>query len=218
MPRQFRKQMRGRKAWQANIMANMGRGRQMTPQEKIMAVSKKFGNDSIADQQGSTIIKYDTLPLDGRTEFRFFDGSAQRNFPLSNTESDGNKLGVGDTMVVARAYVSIVDIDAVTQQISGIAPLTLAADPALLGSQFNFEIANVIVIKNVPILSWTPEFNKDAENALSNSFEFDTQVVIEPLLQFVARVQSSDVTVQANRFLRLTLEGTGSIINPKQTV
>jgi len=216
MPRQFRQQMRGRKAWQANIMSTIAQGRPMTPQAKIIAISKKFGNDSIADQQGSTIIKYDTLPIDGRTEFRFFEGSAQRNFPLSNTESDGNKLGVGDSMVIARAYLSKVQV--VSNSLTSIVPLSLAGDPGLLSGQFNFEIANVVVIKNVPVLSWTPEFNKDAENALSNSFEFDTQVVLEPLLQFVARVQVADSTVQAGFFLRLTIEGTGSIINPKQTV
>jgi hypothetical protein len=66
----------------------------VTPQMKNIAVNSRFGNNSIARQQGSTVIKYDTLLLQG-TELRFFEESNQRNFPLSNTGADGNKLGVG---------------------------------------------------------------------------------------------------------------------------
>ena len=44
----------------------------ITPQMKNIAVNSKFGNTGIKAQQGSTVIKYDSLPFDGRTEFRFF--------------------------------------------------------------------------------------------------------------------------------------------------
>jgi len=130
------------------------------------------------------------LPLDGRNEFRFFEGSAQRNFPLSNTQSDGNKLGVGSTMVVERAYLSIVLFNPLARnpEISVLEPLSVANYAKLCDGEFSFEIANSQVIKSVPVMSWLPEFNKDAENALNTSFEFDTQVVIMPLLEFVAQI------------------------------
>jgi hypothetical protein len=196
-----------------------------TPQRKLIGINDKFGNKGIKQQQGSTIIKYDTLPCDGRNEFRFFEGSAQRNFPLSNTQSDGNKLGVGSTMVVERAYVSLILFNPLARNIefADVAPISIGAFPQICDAEFSFEIANSQVIKSVPIMSWLPEFNKDAENALNTSFEFDTQVVIMPLLEFVATLRTNSPAIlgpapgEDQYFLRLTIEGTGAIIAPRAT-
>ena len=43
-----------------------------TPQDKIVGINNRFGNTGIKNQQGSTVVLYDSLPLDGRNEFRFF--------------------------------------------------------------------------------------------------------------------------------------------------
>ena len=189
-----------------------------TPQRKAIGVNDKFGNRGIKNQQGTTRIIYDTLPCDGRTEFRFFEGSAQRNFPLSNTGSDGNKLGVGNTLVVERAYLSIITTDAETKEVTTVASLSLTTtDPAITLSEFGFMVANSEVIKTVPILSWFPEFNKVAENELNNNFEFDTQIVIPPLLEFVATLRLAQAFSKSNTLLRLTIEGTGAIIAPRTT-
>lgn len=187
-----------------------------TPQRKAIGVNDKFGNRGIKNQQGSTVIKYDTLPIDGRTEFRFFEGSAQRNFPYSNTGSDGNKLGVGNTLVVERAYLSLVTTDA-EGVITGVEALTLASDPAVVLAEFGMSVANSEVIKTVPVLSWFPQFNKVAENQLNNNFEFDTQVVLPPLLEYVATLRLAQAFTKANTYLRLTIEGTGAIIAPRTT-
>lgn len=189
-----------------------------TPQDKLIQVADKFGNTGIQKMQGSTVIKYDTLPLDGRNVYEFFQGSAQRNFPFSNTGSDGNRLGVGNSMIVQRAYLSIVKFDRVTGAITAVDPLTLAAYPALCTSEFGFEIANSLVIKNVPVLSWMPEFNKIAENALNTSFEFDTLISIQPLLEYVATIRQQGQAIVADTFLRLTIEGVGSIMAPRTTM
>lgn len=189
-----------------------------TPQDKIMQVSKKFGNSGLKNMQGSTVIKYDTLPLDGRTEYRFFENSTQRNFPFSNTGSDGNKLGVGNSMIIERAYLSLVTTDPVTGAFTAIAPLIIGTTNAnvLLG-EFSFSIANSEVIKNVPVLSWLPQFNKIAENQLNTNFEFDTQVNIQPLLEYVANLRLPVGVTDRGVYLRLTIEGTGAIIAPRTT-
>lgn len=188
-----------------------------TPQDKIMAVSKKFGNSGLKNMQGSTVIKYDTLPLDGRTEYRFFENSTQRNFPFSNTGSDGNKLGVGNSMIVERAYLSIVTTDE-SGAFTKIEPLVVGTTNAnILLSEFSFAIANSEVIKNVPVLSWLPQFNKVAENQLNTNFEFDTQVNIQPLLEYVANLRLPVGVTNLGVYLRLTIEGTGAIIAPRTT-
>ena len=50
-----------------------------TPQRKIIGVNNRYGNSAIKKQQGSTVIKYDTLPIDGSTTYRFFEGANNRD-------------------------------------------------------------------------------------------------------------------------------------------
>jgi hypothetical protein len=191
----------------------------VTPQMKNISVNDKFGNTGIKKQQGSTVIKYDTLPLDGSTQLRFFEQSSQRNFPLSNTGTDGNKLGVGSSMVVERIYLSLVQYDATGNDLTSIANCDLTTTRGILinNGEFGFEIANSLVIKNVPVLSFTPQFNKNAENQLNNSFDFDTQIIIPPLLEYVATLRLPNYTAFEGYYLRLTIEGSGAIIAPKTT-
>jgi hypothetical protein len=193
------------------IMSNI------TPQMKNIAVNDKFGNSGIKKQQGSTVIKYDTLPLDGRTEFRFFEESNQRNFPLSNTGADGNKLGVGNSMVVERAYLTVGTYSATTNRWLTLDQTDITTNVALLTSEFGFVIANSQVIKNIPVLSWIADFNKAAENNLNSNYEFDTQIIIPPLLEFVATLRTQGYTAVSETFVRLTIEGSGAIIAPKTT-
>jgi hypothetical protein len=193
------------------IMSNI------TPQMKNISVNDKFGNSGIKKQQGSTVIKYDTLPLDGRTEFRFFEESNQRNFPLSNTGADGNKLGVGNSMVVERTYLTVGTYNASTNRWLTLVQTDITTNVALLTAEFGFVIANSQVIKNIPVLSWIPDFNKSAENALNSNYEFDTQIIIPPLLEFVATLRTQGYAAVTDTFVRLTIEGSGAIIAPKTT-
>jgi len=203
-----------------------------TPQRKAIGVNDKFGNKGIKKQQGSTVIKYDTLEITGQREFRFFEGSASRVFPLTNCQTEGNKLGVGNTLVLERAYLTVVQ-ETTTEGVTttNIFPLGFGGDCGCgdtpdgqnqfaLG-EFGFEIANSQVVKNVPYLSWTPQFNKVAENSINYNFDFDTQIVIPPLLEFVATLRVPAYTwapaTGVKYFLRLTIEGTGAIIAPRTT-
>jgi len=189
----------------------------VTPQMKNISVNDRFGNSGIKKQQGSTVVKYDTLPLDGRTEFRFFEESNQRNFPLSNTGADGNKLGVGNSMVVERTYIAVGVYETSTNRWNSISATALTSNVAILTSEFGFQIANSQVIKQVPILSFLPQFNKNAENEVNSNFEFDTQIIIPPLLEFVATLRTQGYEAVPNTFVRLTIEGSGAIIAPKTT-
>lgn len=190
--------------------------RAISPQAKTIGVNDKFGNTGIRNQQGSTVVKYDTLPIDGRSEFRFFEGASARTFPETNCTTEGNKLGVGNSMVVERVYLSI--LEKTTNVYSSVAELSLTTTlPAILLAEFGFAIANSDVIKQLPILSFLPQFNKNAENELSTSFDFDTQIVIPPLLEFVATLRLTRGTTIADTFLRLTIEGSGAIIAPRTT-
>ena len=60
------------------------------------------------------------------------------------------------------------------------------------------------------------DYKKIAENALNTNFEFDTQVVIPPLLEYIATIRLQKY-VASKSFLRLTIEGTGAIISPRAT-
>lgn len=189
----------------------------VTPQMKAVAVNDKFGNSGIKKQQGSTVIKYDTLPLDGRTEFRFFEESNQRNFPLSNTGADGNKLGVGNSMVIERVYLTVGTYNPTTNQWLTFDATDITSNVAVLSAEFGFTLANSQVLKNIPVLSWIANFNKAAENNLNSNYEFDTQIVIPPLLEFVATLRTQKYTAVSETYVRLTIEGAGAIIAPKTT-
>lgn len=117
-----------------------------TPQQKLVAVNNKFGNTGIKNQQGTSRIIYDSLTTGTNTTFRFFEDSASRRFPFTNTGSDGNKLGVGDTMVISSVTFYYFDVINATNIIEGFTPIF--QDLNLLISMFDFEIANNKVIKN----------------------------------------------------------------------
>jgi hypothetical protein len=58
---------------------------QITPQNKIVGVNNKFGNTNIKNQQGTTRVIFDSLPLDGSTELRFFENHSKEK------DNDQNK-------------------------------------------------------------------------------------------------------------------------------
>jgi hypothetical protein len=189
----------------------------VTAQRKIIANTDKFNNAGIKRQQGTTRAIYDSLPLDGRTVFRFFEESNNRNFPFTNTGADGNKLPVGNALAIERAYFSVVFVDPDTQVITSILDLTALGLFDVTVGELSIEIANSQVLKQVPLLSFDPRFNKNAAHADYNNFEFDTQLVLNPLLEFVFPTRVNTYAPVLNAFLRLTIEGTGAIIAPRAT-
>jgi len=189
----------------------------VSPQQKIVAVNQKFGNTGIQDQQGTTRLIYDTLPLGaaGAKTLRFFEDSSSRPFPFSNTGSDGNKLGVGNTMVISSITFYLLTWDTVNLRFDNLALIT--ATPALQYGQINFEIANNRVIKNLSLNEIQSAFDKNEGSTNDSTLELDTQIVIPPLLNFVCQVQLPYFTPAANTYLRCVINGVGGIIAPRTT-
>jgi hypothetical protein len=208
-----------------NVIVN-----RITPQDKNINVNDRFGNTGIRQQQGTSVTKYDTLPLDGRTTLNFFEGSGARNFPLSNAGSDGNKLGVGNTLVIERLYFTV--LEKITPIFPGVPYfetlnnqgqlLNLGAFLGTIGviySELNFSIANSTVLRNFPIMSTLPTFNYSSTSDVENVYNLDTNIVVPPLLEYVGqlRIPTYIPSTERELFLRLTIEGSGSIIAPRTT-
>lgn len=190
----------------------------ITAQQKLIDVANKLGNKSLSQQQGSTVELYDTLPLNGNTQLDFFKGSNSRTFPFTNTGSDGNKLPVGYAMVVQYMYLTICELGE-DGSFTKWTPLN-PTDPTsniILNGTIDFNIANNRVLKELPVLSFLPDFNPDAENALSTNYEFKTMITIQELLEYVATLRLPNYTSIKDTYLRLTIQGAGAIINTRTT-
>lgn len=188
----------------------------VTPQQKLVGINNKFGNTGIKDQQGTSRIIYDSLPTGTNTSFRFFEDSASRNFPFTNTGSDGNKLGVGDTMVIQSVQFILIDIDNVTNEIRDAQLVTNIQTNAL--AYFNFEIANNKVIKKVTLTEMLLTYNKNTAVA---DLELETQIVLPPLLPYVLEFQMpvafAAPAAGRTRYVQAQIIGTGGIIAPRTT-
>jgi hypothetical protein len=185
-----------------------------TPQQKIVAVNQKFGNTGIQSQQGTSRIIYDSLATGTNTTFRFYEDSASRRFPFTNTGSDGNKLGVGDTMVINSVFFIIFDVDNITNQIT----------PAFLYNNdiamFDFEIANNKVIKKLTLSEGDASYNKNTSSSRTD-LELETQIVLPPLLPYVLELRLP-IAIAApaegkTRYIQAQIIGTGGIIAPRTT-
>ncbi len=198
----------------------------ITPQQKIIQINKKFGNPEIKNQQGTSRILYDTLPAGTNTTFRFFEDSAARVFPFCNTGSEGNKLGVGDSMVVQAVMFTVFDVSNVPE--IGIVDQWLYVDTlaqidnVMNLAYFNFQLANNQVIKKLTLSEANAQFNKDY-SATNQALDLETNIVIPPLLPFVLELRLPEAipagppTPTVKRFIECQLIGTGGIIAPRAT-
>lgn len=190
----------------------------LTPQQKMVAINQKFGNSGIAAQQGTTRQIYDTLLIPAGANaktLRFFEDSASRTFPFSNCGSDGNKLGVGNTMVIESVTFYILTWDTVNLRFTSVAsPTTIVA---VNNGLLNFEIANNRVIKNFSLQELSGAYDKNPGVTIDSTIEFDTQIVIPPLLNFVCQLQIPNFTPAANTYIRCVINGAGGIIAPRTT-
>lgn len=193
----------------------------------MVAVNNKFGNSNIKNQQGSTRVLFDSLPITtGSTNFRFFENANTRQFPLTNLGSEGNRLGVGETFTVEKIYFNAVTFDSVnntiTASLNGLA--FTAGDTAVpfATGEFDLFIANSQVIKQLPTSFVNgSNFNTTANNTNDHAFGLSTDIVIPPLLEYVATLRTTPyatgVDLQGYTHIQLFMFGTAGIIAPQST-
>ena len=190
-----------------------------TPQQKMVGINQKFGNTGIKSQQGTSRIIYDSLPTGTATTFRFFEDSASRNFPFTNTGSDGNKLGVGDTMVIESVIFTVFTVNNTTGIISAQNNLLNVAFEYYVGI-FDFEIANNKVIKKVTLTEASSAYSKNTTPENSD-LELETQIVLPPLLPYILElrlpVTIAPAAAGSTRYIQAQIIGTGGIIAPRTT-
>ena len=192
----------------------------VTPQQKLVAVNNKFGNTGIKNQQGTSRIIYDSIQVTaGKTFYRFFEDSTTRAFPLTNTGSEGNKLGVGDTMVVNQVLFSVWTKTTASGVwgCNGNLINNSAASP--LGF-IDLDIANNKVIKKLTLTEAQNSYNKETTGN-AGVIDLETQIVIPPLLQYTLDLQLPAALglpgPGQERYIVCQLIGTGGIIAPRTT-
>jgi hypothetical protein len=189
-----------------------------TPQDKIVGVNNKFGNTNIKNQQGTTRVIYDSLPLDGSTELRFFENAASRQYPFTNVGAEGNRLNVGETFVVQKVYFGIIGTDADTGAYTTFDTLGNFGYGNWARGEWSFFIANNQVIKQLSFSScFDINANVTGVNDQDEAFSTFTDIVIPPLLEYVLTVRTPQYPALETARLVCFIEGTAGILAPQTT-
>lgn len=195
------------------MMWNQGMPGMITPQAKAIAVANTIGNPAIKNMQGTSRIIYDTLPLNGATEMRFFEGAGARPFPFSNLDSNAGKLNVGEVMVIQYAQLLFFVRNPDTGAISQVQSVNDIPNFQL--GEMSFMVGEQQVLKRLKLINFTDEYNKDSRIPGYNVYRFDTYVSIQSLLEFTAVVRPAAGVTVTNGYAQLILEGAGSLYSPK---
>jgi hypothetical protein len=190
----------------------------ITPQQKAVAVNNRFGNTNIKGQQGTTRVIFDSLPLDGSTELRFFENAASRVYPFTNIGSEGNRLTVGETFVIQKIYFGLITTDEDTGAYLSFAPIAGSGNNYETG-EFSFLLANSQVIKQLPFSIFCQAANTNIypSNASDQTFDTFTDIVIPPLLEYVLTYRIAPYAAVDNTRLVCFMQGTAGIIAPQTT-
>jgi hypothetical protein len=188
-----------------------------TPQNKIVGVNNKFGNTNIKNQQGTTRVIFDSLPLDGSTELRFFENAASRQYPFTNIGSEGNRLNVGETFVVQKVYFGITNVDPDTGLFNSNDTLDANGFDDWMWGEWSFLIANSQVIKQLPFLQTIFPDGCTRVGQTDEAFSTFNDIVIPPLLEYVLTYRVNTYNAVPNSFLVCYIEGTAGILAPQTT-
>lgn len=188
----------------------------ITPQAKLVNTAKRFGNANAANNQGTTFQIYDSLPLDGRTEYTFFENSGSKSFPLTNLEQSNGKLSVGDTMVIQRAQLVFVTFTNPVAPLGAVTAIaTLNTNLQFQQGELSFLQGNSRLLKRLKMQTWVAQYNKSSQIDNFNVFEFDTDLTIQSLLEFNATLRLPAGVTVANSYAQLILEGNGGLYSAK---
>jgi hypothetical protein len=190
----------------------------ITPQQKAVAVNNRFGNTNIKGQQGTTRVIYDSLPLDGSTELRFFENAGSRQYPFTNIGSEGNRLTVGETFVIQKIYFGIITTDADTGNFVNFDVITGTGATYQVG-EWSFLLANSQVIKQLPfsVFCNNSQTVLNPANPSDRTFDTFTDIVIPPLLEYVLSYRIAPYAAEPTKRLVCFMEGTAGIIAPQTT-
>lgn len=190
----------------------------LTPQQKAVAVNNRFGNTNIKGQQGTTRVIYDSLPLNGATELRFFENAASRQYPFTNITSEGNRLTVGETFVIQKIYFGLIEVDEDTGAYANFQVLNGNGSQYEVG-EWSFLLANSQVIKQIPFSVFCNASQTVISPSNNNDETFDTftDIVIPPLLEYILTYRTAPYTANATIRLVCFMEGTAGIIAPQTT-
>lgn len=183
-----------------------------TQLQKVLATSKKFGASARGAQFTERVI-YDTLPLDGRTNFEFFQGCSSRTFPATNLTE--NKLQKQENMVVKFISLEVVTYTSNAKTaIASIEPLSTSF-AGQYRSDLNFQIAQSVVLKQFPMDGINPSFNMYAKHTTANIVRLGVDLVIPEFLEFVASLRTTAYTASETKELMLKLHGEATIFSPR---
>jgi len=183
-----------------------------TQLQKALSVAQKFGAPADGAQFTERVI-YDTLPLDGRTEFNFFEGCGTRTFPRTNLNE--NKLQKQENMII-----KFISLEAVTYSAANSLPV-VAINPLstafgqLYRSDLSIQIAQSVVLKQLPMDDMKPEFSPFAKHTTHNVIKLGVDLTIPELLEFVARLRTGAYTASTTIELMIKLHGQATIMSPR---
>lgn len=208
-----------------NVPTNIGR---VTPQSKMIEVNNQWGNTGIKKQQGAMRSLYDSILLTGQTLFEFFKSpnTLLPNNIGTNVDSQNGLLGVGETMAVEWISWQLFQYESATKRVielTSISASTFASPSFTSGFYagiFEFYTANDRTLKAVDLARTNPFFNpSQAAGNLLESLELFTDQTIPPLLPWICRVIIPEYATVSTEdwYLRCTVTGTGSILNPRKT-
>lgn len=189
----------------------------LRPQEKLVDVNNRLGNNFLRTMQGTTKMVYDTLEiLPGQNVYQFFKDTNSRTFPFCNVKNDS--LPVAESLSVQRISLSVLaeTIDPATGSTFSVSPIVGIISNLEL-SDLSLKIANDVVMKPITVQHFLPAYNKNATNEELEIFEMNTDMVIPPQLDFTFDLRVFNlINTGANKvYLRLIVEGVGAQFNGK---
>lgn len=180
----------------------------------MIATNEQFGNRNIKNQQSTSRVIYDALPADGRTLFEFFKNvSAHPDIPFANISE--NKLQVQESLTIRRLYFCVLIFNTDTGVFTNVTDLTTAGLLEIYGGDYETKFDTMTVAKPNPLSSQLPAFSKNSNHTENEWIWLDNDAVIIPDVQFQVNLHVPPYTPAANTFIRLVMEGFGSLFSPK---
>lgn len=180
----------------------------ITPQGKAIDVANSYGNPMLARMQGTTRVIYHGLPLDGRTQYDFFDGVNGVQFPFTNIAS--NKLNAGEFL--SPMYWQLVIVGFVAGAVGSILPAINNFNIAF--GDISLVVGERTISKATKVLNSQGIFNKNSRVDNYNVYHNENFPTIQPDLEFKFPLRIVQGAIVPDTYLFLIVEGNGSLFAP----